>query len=303
MPTSIITWKRAFYLALKSLIVGLLLGIVWILVYWGYIVFALGVEMGIGDVLLDLVNLSVPFAPITTGSLFMGFPTYPPVLGRLIGLFSGDYLAMSINPILDTLERVLFIAISFLVYLSNLVPIVRYSLNEVKVDVSLLKGYLISLRIAVVGFVLAIIFVLLGFGGLALPLWRLITSPTGEISLTISAVVLAMTFLLLCLLLSEAATGAAVIRFASSEANVKVSWTRCFLISLKASLVGLLWSILIFVFSIAVSAWAVVTMMSSPSVYYSLLPMWLSTLVLAVILISLAPNASLIKYLVEEMKT
>jgi len=204
-------------------------------------------------------------------------------------------------------QAILYLVFVFLVYMSLIVPIVRFSLKEIKFPISWIRSYFVAAKSASFGLILALI---LGLGGLpavlslssyASSFWGQDHYEAGTLLGLFISVLIVSAFLLF---LEEIATGVAIVKFVASETRSnRLSWRRSFWVSLKANIFGFLWMILIMSIFGGLSfsiLFASIGTLSAEAIAIGFLSIF-AILIIASILASLAPTASIIKYLVEEI--
>lgn len=229
-------------------------------------------------------------------------------ISSLIGLFFGQFFS-----IVDAIEILVRFVISFLVYASFFVPIIKFCLSETKRSVSWMKAFILGIKSAIVGIILSALFLLLGGLFLMAVVLGLSSRSTSspqpsppDLNMVIALVFFVLIVVTIFAVLVYTATGATIIRYTTKEASrvrKGSSWGRSFLVSLKANIVAVLWELLFgLVFGIFAVA-AIAGSIQSRSIYAlgeSIIAIFIF-LIIVIILSELSPTASIIKYLVEEI--
>lgn len=305
-----IGWGRSFTLALKSTIVGLLFGFVWVAIYTiieYYTWIRLYQDWFTPDfsqiLLTDLMNLIFPFIPfkVWSSSTSPHFVLHQSDIFTLI--FGGSFSSY------ELLLSILGIVFSFLVYVSLIVPIIKYSLKEAGYVISWKRGYVLGIKSGIIGFVLATIFVIVGFFILLFSLGAISAGSSASpanfsLALMLTGLIVLSLISMTFVFMAEVATGAAVIKYATSQVKPHVvDWKRSFWVSIKANIIGLLWAILFALVFIIISGIIIVISIGnfSPSTVVAGASLILTMLIVIFILASLSPTASIIKYLTEEI--
>lgn len=288
---SSIGWGRSFFIAFKSMVIGFLIALIWITTHI-FISFALFTQFyhqsyyptSQIDLFRDL-SYVVPNSIITTT-----FP-FTSIL-RIFTQTTYGYFSAIGGIILD-------LFISFLVYASFFAPIIKFSSDEAGNFIPWKRSFILGIKSALVGVILSVIFFVFG----ALCIIIAILSSYYSIPFAVISFFLAM--ILIAILICAAPT-AAIIRFTTKEVDKTkngVGWGRSFLVALKASVMALLWTVLFvlvflaFLFLIMAASFR----SGSPEVFGASLVMLIALFIVMVFLCGLAPTASVIKYLVEEI--
>ena len=322
----VIGWGRSFFLAFLSLIVGFLFASIWFILYI-FVKYELFIHFYapyyprffsesfdlnwlILDAVLSVLSpfISFRYVPYNQGNQFSLPFTVDSPMGGLIGMLFGQFF--NIVDIIDIFVR---FVISFLVYASFFVPIIKFSLTETKRSVSWLKAFILGIKTAIVGIILSALLLLVGGLFLFAVVLGLSSGSTGSpqtppnLNMVIALVFIALIAIIMIAVLVYTATGATIIRYTTKEASrfkIGCSWGRSFLVSVKANIVAILWQLLFgFVFGIfAVVAIAGSIETQSPFALGGSIIAIFIFLIIVVILSELSPIASIIKYLVEEIE-
>ena len=306
-----IGWGRSFILALKSEIVGFLIASIWILIYIfiRYEIFIQYYAPYFGSD-LDWNWLTID-SILSVASPFISFYYTPYNYGPNSLPFQVDFPIFSLFNF-DITNIIRFI-ISFLVYASFFIPIIKFSLNETNNSTSWLRSFILGFKSAIIGIILGIVFFLLGILSMIAVAFGLSkafpnTSPHSQPSLGMLIGIMILVFIIIALIavFIYTATGATIIRYTTKEASktkTGTGWGRSFLVALKASIMALLWTVLFGIVSGIFSLFAIAGSVQSrsPEAFGASIIGILFFLIMVVILSELSPTASIIKYLTEEI--
>ena len=301
-------WRSSFYLALKTTIVGFLLALPWV---FGYLLVVLAIQaywnLILESYMIFIGFMSVippsPFVDVGLISLF-GIPRSLPFHfgGSFSSIFSvlGEFNLHATLKMLFSLE----VAFSFMVYVSFFAFFVRSFASESGKTVSWIRSYLIAAKSVLIGFII-------GFVTLSLAFVSLFSMSVGEFwwvspvrsSSDFAGFLLIVLFLAAFLLVTiGAAIYTPLAKFSVSEISEsgEIGWVRSFVISLKASLVGILWVSVLLIIVVGIFAhtyWPDIMIRPHP---FGIQKMG-EFLLLTILLIIPATIASFVKYINEEM--
>jgi hypothetical protein len=313
-----IGWGRSFLLALKSEIVGFLIASIWILIYIfiRYEVFIQYYAPYFGSEQIDWNWLTID-SILSVASPFISFRYTPYNYGPnslpfqvdfpIFSVFTQEIITPGISRYFDVINTARLL-ISFLVYASFFVPIIKFSLSETNNYTSWLRSFVLGFKSAIVGIILSIVFFLLGILSIIAVAFGLSkafpnTSAHFQPSLGMLIGIMILVFVIIALIavFIYTATGATIIRYTTKEASttkIGTGWGRSFLVALKASVMALLWtalfSIVFGIFSLFAIAGSVQS--SSPEAFGASIIGILFFLIMVVILSEPSPTASIISH-------